>query len=98
MHIIDAWIQHPTPRMIAHPMFASIQRWTGRAVPTPPEDHPLDFTLAALDGAGIAHALVTAWWGPEGALISNDEVASFVAAHPSRFTGVASVDLLRPMD
>src|SRR5690349_2135911 len=95
MHIIDAWIQHPTPRMLAHPMFASLRRWTGRMAA---EDHPVDFTVAALDGAGVAHALVSAWWGPEGALISNDEVASLVAAHPSLFTGVASVDLLRPMD
>jgi uncharacterized protein len=94
MNIIDAWIQHPTPRMLAHPMFASIRRWTGQSEP---DEHPLEFTLAALDGAGIAHALITAWWGPEGPLISNDEVASFVAAHPSRFTGIASVDLLRPM-
>jgi uncharacterized protein len=94
MNIIDAWIQHPTPRLSMHPMFASIRRWTGQSVP---DDHPLDFTLAALDGASISHALITAWWGPEGPLVSNDEVASFVAAHPSRFTGVASVDLLRPM-
>lgn len=94
MNIIDAWIQHPTPRMLVHPMFTSIRRWTDQSTP---DDHPLDFTLAALDGAGIAHALVTAWWGPEGPLISNDEVAAVVAAHPSRFTGVASVDLLHPM-
>ncbi|MFT3771606.1 MAG: amidohydrolase family protein [Minicystis sp.] len=36
--------------------------------------------------------------GTGGRADSNDEVASLVAAHPSLFTGVASVDLLRPMD
>jgi len=94
MNIIDAWIQHPTPRMLRDPMFTTIERWATQSIP---EDHPVDFTLAALDGAGISHALVNAWWGPLGPLMSNDEVAAIVAAHPSRFTGVASVDLLHPM-
>jgi hypothetical protein len=31
-------------------------------------------------------------------LIDNDEVAAVVARHPSRFAGVAAVDLRRPMD
>jgi hypothetical protein len=29
--IIDAWIQHPTPRFLAHDMFDSLRRWTGDA-------------------------------------------------------------------
>lgn len=33
----------------------------------------------------------------EGALISNDEVATWVAAHPDRFAGLAAVDLAKPM-
>lgn len=94
MNIIDAWIQHPTPRMLRDPMFTTIERWATQSIP---EDHPVDFTLAALDGAGISHALLNAWWGTHGPLMSNDEVAALVAAHPSRFTGVASVDLLHPM-
>jgi len=36
--------------------------------------------------------------GPQGALISNDEVASFVCQHPDRLSGLASVNLARPMD
>ena len=27
---IDAWIQHPTPRLAAQEMFASLRRWLGR--------------------------------------------------------------------
>jgi hypothetical protein len=25
--IVDAWAQHPTPRMLGHPMFDSLRRW-----------------------------------------------------------------------
>jgi hypothetical protein len=25
--IVDAWIQHPTGKFIAHEMFASLRRW-----------------------------------------------------------------------
>jgi predicted TIM-barrel fold metal-dependent hydrolase len=93
--IIDAWIQHPTPRLLGHEMFASLRRWAGEsAIPT---EIPLPFTLRALDQAGVARALTTAWYGPEGALISNDEVAAFVAAAPDRLSGVGSVDLRKPM-
>jgi len=42
-------------------------------------------------------ALLSAWHGPEGALIGNDEVAACVAAYPTRFAGLASVDLRRPV-
>lgn len=39
-----------------------------------------------------------AWHAPrEGALISNDEVATWVAAHPDWFAGLAAVDLAKPM-
>jgi hypothetical protein len=34
----------------------------------------------------------------EGVLVSNDEVAGWVAAHPDRFAGLAAVDLARPME
>lgn len=93
--VIDAWIQHPSPAFLRAPMFASLRRWSGGVVP---EELPIDFTLAALDGAGVSRALLSAWWGPQGALISNDEVAAVVQAHPDRFVGVASVDLLHPME
>ncbi|MBX7083668.1 MAG: amidohydrolase family protein [Nannocystaceae bacterium] len=92
--IIDAWMQHPTPRMAAHPMFAPLVRWTGRALSEP---LPVAATLAAMDRATVGRALVCAWWGPQGPLADNDEVAAVVAAAPERFVGVASVDLDRPM-
>jgi predicted TIM-barrel fold metal-dependent hydrolase len=96
MGIIDAWIQHPTAGFIGHDMFASLRRWMG--VEEIPDAIPLELTLGALDAAGVTRAMITAWHGPEGALISNDEVAGFVAAAPDRLAGVASVDLARPME
>jgi uncharacterized protein len=42
--------------------------------------------------------VLSAWYGPEGALISNDEVAGWVADHPDRLSGLAGVDLRRPAE
>jgi uncharacterized protein len=96
MAVIDAWIQHPTPAFLRHPMFESLRRWMG--LTEVPAEIPPAFTLGALDAAGVGRALVSAWWGPEGPLISNDEVAAFVRSRPEVLVGVASVDLARPMD
>ncbi|HXD56101.1 MAG TPA: amidohydrolase family protein [Solirubrobacteraceae bacterium] len=94
--IVDAWIQHPTRRFLAHEMFASLRRWTGGAIPE--EEPPLSATIAAMDAAGVDVGVITAWHSPrEGAMISNEEVAACVAAHPDRFAALASVPLDRPM-
>jgi len=95
MRIVDAWMQHPTRRFLEQPFFESLRRWARQdEIP----DVPLSMTLGAMDEAGVGLGLVAAWWGPQGALIDNDEVASFVRQHPDRLVGVASVDLSRPMD
>jgi len=94
--VIDAWIQHPTPRFLSEPMFASLRRWL-RADQVP-DELPIEMTLAALESAGVERALLSAWWGPQGPLLGNDEVAAMVSAHPERLVGVAAVDLFRPMD
>ena len=93
--IVDVWMQHPTLRFMQHSMFESLRRWTG--VQLPEEELPVEFTLGAMDAAGVEVGLVSAWYGPEGALISNDEVAELVGAHPDRFVGIASVDLREPV-
>ena len=94
--IIDAWIQHPTGKFLKHEMFASLRRWM--RMDEVPERIPLDFTLSALESAGVTQALASAWWGPEGPLLTNDEVASATRARPDRLIGIGSVDLWRPMD
>ena len=95
--IIDAWMQHPTRRFLAHEMFASLQRWTGAAAPD--SEIPIEASLEAMDAAEVGFGLLTAWHAPrEGALISNEEVAGWVRSHPDRFAGLAALPLDRPME
>ncbi len=77
-------------------MFESLRRWTRDALPS--GDLPVSATIAAMDEAGVSLALISAWVGPRGELISNDEVAAFVSESPSRLAGVGSVDISRPRD
>ena len=93
---IDVWMQHPTQRFLATDMLASLQRWTGGQIPN--EQLPIDVTVAAMDAAGVDVGLLTPWRGPNGQdLVSNDEVADWVRQYPTRFAGLAAVDLDRPM-
>lgn len=93
--VIDAWMQHPTPGFLQHPMFASLLRWTRQSAPA---EVPVAMTVGAMQAAGVKRALVSAWWGPTGPILSNDDVAAIVRAAPDLFVGVASVDLGRPME
>ncbi|WP_084026334.1 amidohydrolase family protein, partial [Mycobacterium avium] len=78
-------------------MLASLRRWTGGSIPD--TDIPIEATPASMDAAGVGYGLLSAWRGPNGQdLVSNDEVAQWVAAHPNRFAGLAAVDLDRPME
>jgi len=94
--IIDAWMQHPTERFLAHPMLESLRCWTGDALGE--RAIPVDTTLAAMEAGGVELALMSAWYGPEGWLVTHDEVAGFIAQAPHRFVGVGSVDISRPME
>ena len=101
--IIDAWAQHPTPRHLAQPMFDSLRRWTRSAEGafaglSVDQQWPVAVTIASMDDADVGRSLLSAWEGPRGSLISNDEVAGFVREAPDRLTGVGSVDLTRPRD
>ncbi|MGO1053013.1 amidohydrolase family protein [Crossiella sp. CA198] len=93
MDIVDVWAQQPTDRFMAAPWLDTLLRWTGISRETP----TVAQNLAAMDEAGVSLALLAGWHGPTGSLISNDEVAAVVAAHPDRFRGVATVDLGDPM-
>jgi predicted TIM-barrel fold metal-dependent hydrolase len=93
--VVDAWAQHPTLRHLQDPMFASLLRWTRSEAPT--EELPVAATVAAMDEAGVAQSLISAWVAPRNVMISNDEVAGFVADAPDRLIGVGSVDIARPM-
>ena len=94
-NIIDAWMQIMTPRMAGEPWLAPLLRWTGQdfsaALPT------VEMTIAAMDSAGVETGLISAWHGPTGALISNDETVENAAASGGRLKPVISVDLNDPM-
>ncbi len=95
VEIVDAWMQHPTERMMAQDWLASLRRWVGtEEVSTA---LPLERTIQAMDAGGVTTGLISAWYAPEGPLVSNDEVADFVAQYPDRLVGVASVDLREPV-
>jgi predicted TIM-barrel fold metal-dependent hydrolase len=94
--VIDAWMQHPSLAFSNHPMFGSLRRWTKSEKLV--DALPVEYTIAAMDEAKINKGLICAWWGPQGPLISNDEVASIVGQFPDRFTGVASANLYKPME
>jgi hypothetical protein len=93
--IIDAWAQHPTLRHSQDPIFDSLRRWTKTEALSEPL--PVSATTAAMDAGGISKALISAWCAPRNVMISNDEVAGFVAEAPDRLVGVGSVDISRPM-
>ena len=96
---IDVWIQHPTRTFLQfqrQEMFESLRRWTGQ--PVPDDAPPIDTTVAAMDEAGVELSLLSAWHGPGGPLIGNDDVAGFIRMYPDRLAGVAAVDLDRPME
>jgi predicted TIM-barrel fold metal-dependent hydrolase len=92
--VVDAWMQHPTEEFLDREMFASLLRWMGTDGAV---DVPLDWTAQAYENAGVETALLTAWWGPEGPMLSNDFVADIVAEHPDQFAGIGSVPLDEPM-
>jgi len=94
--VIDAWAQHPTARHLRDPIFESLMRWT-KTDPSTIGEIPVAATIAAMDQAGVAKSLISAWVAPRNVMISNDEVAGFVAQAPDRLIGVGSVDLAKPM-
>lgn len=76
-------------------MLASLRRWTGDDIPT--GQLPVAATLAALASAKIDLMLISAWYGPRNVLISNGEVAEFVAQSGGKLAGVGSADISKPM-
>ncbi|HEX6570845.1 MAG TPA: amidohydrolase family protein [Steroidobacteraceae bacterium] len=82
-------------------MFESLRRWTrglGGPALAAATQWPVKVTLDAMDAGGVSVSLISAWVGPRGDLISNDEVASFVRQAPDRLVGVGSLDISRPRD
>ena len=94
--IIDAWGQHPTLRHSQDPIFAPLRRWTGTEAPK--EQLPVSITVKAMDAGSVDKMLISAWQAPGRDMITNDEVAGFVAEASGRFVGVGSVDISKPLE
>jgi uncharacterized protein len=92
--VIDVWAQQPNPTFTAQPWLDTLLRWTGQERSGVTVD--ADATVAAMDRGGVDVALMSAWCGPTGMLISNDEVADLVHRHPARFRGVGTADIRWP--
>lgn len=95
MGTIDVWSQMTTERMAKAPWLETLLRWTNQSgdllIPTTAS------TLRAMDEAGVDISLLSAWHGPQGSLISNQEVSDQIDSAPDRFRGLATVDLSDPM-
>ncbi len=95
MGAIDVWSQMTTARMAKAPWLETLLRWTNQS------DEPLipttESTLRAMDAAGVDISLLSAWHGPQGSMISNEEVSDQIDSAPDRFRGIATVDLTNPM-
>lgn len=94
--IIDAWAQHPTKRFIDDPVFESLKRWAESSGMEIPDQIPVEMTAGGLKEMGI-QAMIAAWYGPQGDLISNEEVKAWVDEYPEQFYGMCSVDLRDPV-
>lgn len=98
--IIDAWMQFPNRGFLLDPMFDSLRRWPTNwrtLAVTNPSIAP-DEVLTSMILEGATCVLASAWRGPSGPMITNEEVAAIVRSNPGRVIGIASVDLMRPMD
>ncbi|SIO19927.1 hypothetical protein SAMN02745824_3319 [Parasphingorhabdus marina DSM 22363] len=96
MGAIDVWSQMTTQRMAEAPWLATLLRWTGQT--GAPQVPSTEVTLAAMDAANVDISLLSAWHGPAGSLISNEEVSAQIDTAPDRFRGLATVDLSQPME
>jgi len=67
-------------------------------MPMPTVELTVQMTLGMMDLGGVDLSLISAWVAPRNVMISNDEVASFVAEAPDRLVGVGSVDIAKPME
>lgn len=93
MRGVDVWAQHVNEDFMAQPWLEPLLRWT-KISRTPPSIEQL---LAAMDEQRIGLALLSAWHGPGGWLITNQDVANTVMAHPERFRGLAAADITDPV-
>ncbi len=97
--IIDAWMQFPNKAYLLDPMFDSLRRWPThwRKLAEDQPDISHADALAMFREQSVSKVIASAWWGPAGPMITNDEIADAVRVSPEHVVGVASVDIRHPM-
>jgi len=98
--IIDAWMQFPNRRFLLDPLFDALRRWPSnwRTLAESNPDISVEDALNELRSQNVAMAIASAWWGPLGPMITNEEVATAVRNNPDHIIGIASVNVSRPME
>lgn len=95
---IDAWAQPAlTGTLDRLPIFDQLLRRSGMSG-VMAAGITAEQMVAAMDQAGIERVLLSAWHGPTGWLITNDQIAAICRQFPERFAGVACVNLERPLE
>ena len=98
--IIDAWMQFPNRRFLLDPMFDALRRWPShwRTLADANPDISTEDALSELKAQNVSKVIASAWWSPQGPMITNEEVAAVVRRNADHAIGIASVDLRRPME
>lgn len=96
---IDAWAQPPHPTFMER--LPEVKRLLEQSH-SPDRFHDEknctpDALAAELDASGVGHAMLSAWHRPGQVVVSNERVAEFTTAYPSKFSGIAAVDLEDPV-
>jgi uncharacterized protein len=94
--IVDSWAQ-PVFKEGSLPEVVRLFQQSGSAHMLG-VDLPADELVRLMDEAGVRHVMLSAWHRPGKSLISNDAVAAIVRQYPDRFSGVAAVNLERPVE
>ncbi len=94
LDVIDVWVQHPTRDFASEPFLEPLRRWTRQDFGVV----PIEDTVRVMRAAGVGRALLSPWYGPQGPLISNDDVLQATTLYPDLFVGLASADLRNPVE
>lgn len=94
MDVIDVWVQQPTQLFLEQPYLETLKRWTREDY----GDLSLDRLLETMATGNVSRSLMAAWYGPQGALISNESVLEIVSRYPEKFSGLVSVDIRNPVE
>ena len=95
---IDAWAQPALPQMFDRlPEVARLFKQSGTTDVLRGGVSSQEM-VAAMDRAGIEKLMLCAWRRPRGWVVTNDQVGEMIEQFPTRFVGVAAVNLEKPIE